>query len=130
MLEEAGYQVGYTGKPWGPGNWEISGRKRNPAGPGFNKHKMKEQTLDGIRDLDYAANFKDFFEQRDVEKPFCFWYGCFEPHRRYEKGSGLKVGKRLEDVDVPAFLPDTPEIRSDILDYLVLFIFSTYRTFV
>ncbi len=24
---------------------------------------------------------------------------------------------RLEDVQVPAFLPDTPEVRSDILDY-------------
>ena len=32
VLEENGFFVGYTGKPWGPGNWEISGRKQNPAG--------------------------------------------------------------------------------------------------
>lgn len=29
LLEEAGYYIGYTGKGWGPGNWKISGRRRN-----------------------------------------------------------------------------------------------------
>lgn len=56
-------------------------------------------------------------KQRPADKPFCFWYGATEPHRSYEKGIGLKSGKKLEDVVVPPFLPDTPEIRSDILDY-------------
>ena len=31
----------------------------------------------------------------------------------------MKAGKKLADVKVPAFLPDTPEVRSDILDYCV-----------
>ena len=31
ILEEAGYFVGYTGKGWGPGDFEVSGRKRNPT---------------------------------------------------------------------------------------------------
>ena len=35
FLEAAGYFVGQTGKAWGPGNWEVSGRVRNPAGPAF-----------------------------------------------------------------------------------------------
>src|SRR5690606_32987578 len=52
-------------------------------------------------------------------KPFCFWYGASEPHRVFEKGSGLKAGKKLEDVVVPSFLPDTEEVRSDLLDYAV-----------
>jgi uncharacterized sulfatase len=29
----------------------------------------------------------------------------------------LAAGKRLEDADVPPFLPDAPEVRSDLLDY-------------
>jgi arylsulfatase A-like enzyme len=33
------------------------------------------------------------------------------------KGSGLKAGLRLEDVVVPPYLPDMPEVRSDMLDY-------------
>ena len=118
LLEKAGYFVGYTGKGWGPGNWKISGRTRNPAGPVFSKHKNKPP-FKGISNNDYAANFKDFLAQRPKDQPFCFWYGATEPHRGYEKGSGLKSGKKLADVVVPPFLPDTPEVRSDILDYCV-----------
>lgn len=118
LLEQAGYVIGYTGKPWGPGNWEASGRTRNPAGPEYNELRNKPP-FKGIRDTDYAANFVEFMGQRPAGQPFCFWYGGSEPHRGFEEGSGLKSGKKLEDVVVPAFLPDTPEIRSDILDYLV-----------
>ncbi|MBN2327471.1 MAG: sulfatase [Candidatus Omnitrophica bacterium] len=116
LLEEAGYWVGYTGKPWGPGNWKDAGRPRNPAGPSFDNHKLKPPA-EGISNKDYSANFEDFMKQRPAGKPFCFWYGATEPHRSYQKGIGLKSGKKLEDAVVPPFLPDTPEIRSDILDY-------------
>jgi uncharacterized sulfatase len=37
LLEQAGYFVGMTGKGWGPGNWEVSGRARNPAGTDFSR---------------------------------------------------------------------------------------------
>lgn len=116
LLEKNGYFIGGTGKLWSPGNYEASGRTRNPAGPIFSKHKLKPP-FKGIRDNDYARNFVDFMEQRPKDKPFCFWYGSSEPHRVFEKGAGLKSGKKLEHVKVPTFLPDTPEIRSDILDY-------------
>ncbi len=116
LLEANGYAVGFTGKGWGPGNWKISGRTRNPAGPEFHKEKLSPPTT-GISANDYAANFKDFLATRTNGQPFYFWYGGQEPHRDYEKGSGLKAGKKLADVIVPPFLPDTPEVRSDILDY-------------
>ncbi|MEQ8789264.1 MAG: sulfatase [Pirellulaceae bacterium] len=119
MLERAGYFVGYTGKGWGPGNWRISGRERNPAGPDYSQIKSKEDLPAGINKNDYAANFAAFLKDRPTGKPFCFWYGATEPHRSFEKGIGLKRGKKLEDADVPAFLPDTPEVRSDLLDYCV-----------
>lgn len=117
LLETAGYWVGYTGKGWGPGNFAASGRKRNPAGPAFQKRKLKSPP--GIRNTDYAANFADFLEQRPNGQPFCFWYGGSEPHRTFKKGIGLEQGKNLADVVVPDFLPDVPEVRSDILDYCV-----------
>ena len=118
ILESAGYFVGYTRKGWGPGNWEISGRTRNPAGNPFNSETL-EPPFNGIANNDYSANFAEFLGQRPEGQPFCFWYGASEPHRVFEKGSGLKSGKRLEDVDVPDFLPDTKEVRSDLLDYAV-----------
>jgi len=98
ILEEAGYYVGYARKGWGPGRVEGSGRTRNPAGPQF-------------------RSFEEFHKSIPADKPFCFWFGSQDPHRPYEKDSGLKSGKRIEDVVVPPYLPDTPEIRSDMLDY-------------
>ncbi len=118
LLEQVGYFVGYTGKPWGPGNWKASGRKRNPAGPAYNK-KRNVPPAKGINRNDYAENFKDFLSKKPKNKPFCFWVGGTEPHRSYQKGIGLKMGKKLKNVEVPPFLPDTKEIRSDLLDYAV-----------
>ncbi|RPI28453.1 MAG: heparan N-sulfatase [Acidobacteria bacterium] len=117
-LEKAGYQVGFTGKAWGPGNWQISGRKRNPAGVDFSSART-EPPSPRIGQIDYAANFEAFIKQRSANQPFCFWYGAQEPHRQYDPGSGRRAGKRLEDVEVPKFLPDTEQVRSDILDYLL-----------
>jgi N-sulfoglucosamine sulfohydrolase len=114
-LEDHGYFVGFTGKGWAPGNWKTSGRTRNPAGPAFQQRKMPSPP--GISRNDYAANFSNFLKQRPDDKPFSFWFGASEPHRSFKKGIGLENGMKLADAVVPAFLPDTKEIRSDILDY-------------
>ena len=98
LLEAGGYTVGYSGKGWGPGRFEPGGRTRNPAGTQF-------------------KNFDDFIERRPGGSPFCFWFGSTDPHRPYEPGSGAKGGLDAKSVAVPGFLPDTPEVRDDILDY-------------
>ncbi len=117
LLQNAGYFTGLTGKGAGPCNFNDAGWPHNPAGPAFDKRKL-QQPLPGINRNDYAANFDDFLSARPKDAPFCFWYGGQEPHREYSPGLGLRSGKRLEDATVPPFLPDTPEVRSDILDYL------------
>ncbi|MBD3384633.1 sulfatase-like hydrolase/transferase [candidate division KSB1 bacterium] len=121
LLQESGYELGYTGKGWGPGNWQYNGREMNPAGPAFD---AKKGTTDkrgylSISNIDYAENLRQFLTRRDSAKPFHFWYGSKEPHRRYAQGSGRRAGKRIDDVQVPYFLPDTEEIRNDILDYML-----------
>jgi N-sulfoglucosamine sulfohydrolase len=116
LLEAAGYWVGHTYKGWGPGSIEAGGRKRNPAGPAFNE-KTCQPLTQRMSKNDYTANFADFLARKPGDAPFCFWYGAKEPHRAYEAGSGLKHGKRLEDVEVPPYLPDCEEVRSDLLDY-------------
>jgi len=115
ILENAGYWVGYTGKGWGPGDWRGTGRLRNPAGTEYNRYQMPAPK--GINGYNYARNFKDFLRQRPEGKPFLFWFGCKEPHRGYSDGIGRQNGKRLADAAVPEFLPDTPIVRSDLLDY-------------
>ena len=98
LLEAAGYVVGFTGKGWGPGRFEPGGRSRNPAGPVF-------------------KNFEEFIKQRAAGAPFCFWFGSDDPHRPYEPGTGARSGLRADRVRVPRFLPDTAEVRNDLLDY-------------
>ncbi len=96
LLAEAGYHVGLQGKGWGPGL--ARQRPHNPAGKAY-------------------RSFEQFLDEVPADKPFCFWFGSLNPHRPYAPGSGLKAGKKLEDAVVPPFLPDVPEVRSDLLDY-------------
>ena len=117
ILESVGYHVGYTAKGWGPGNWEVSGRTRNPAGKEYSQIN-DENVPQYIRKTDYAANFEAFLIEREPGQPFCFWYGASEPHRRYQKGIGVENGIDLNKVVVPSFLPDVENVRSDIADYL------------
>ena len=98
LLEEAGYHVGYTRKGWGPGRDDPGGRKRNPAGPRY-------------------KDFRQFLDARAEGKPFCFWFGSTDPHRGYKWQSGVKSGMKLEDVEVPAYFPDSEAVRTDICDY-------------
>jgi N-sulfoglucosamine sulfohydrolase len=96
LLEEGGYEVGCTGKHWGPGKTQSPGRR------------LAGQTF---------ANFPDFMHQRDANKPFFFWLGSLDPHRPYELGSGERQGIDAARIVPPACLPNVPEVRSDIADY-------------
>ena len=119
LLEKSGYIVGLTGKGWGPGDFKtFAKRTRNPAGPSFDALKQQPPAT-GIGNNDYPGNFGEFLRQRDKSKPFCFWMGFQEPHRAYEWNSGVRLGKKLEDVVVPKFFPDTEIVRRDLLDYSV-----------
>jgi uncharacterized sulfatase len=117
LLSGAGYHVGYTGKGWGPGKWDLSGRTRNPAGNKYSEIKRVD-VPEYINQTDYAANFQVFLNERKKNQPFCFWYGATEPHRRYQTGIGKESGITVEKVVVPSFLPDVEEVRDDMADYL------------
>ena len=114
QLADHGYHVGMTGKGWGPGR--AVGWTHNPAGKAYQSRTA--DTPKGIRNTDYAANFEDFLDARTAGQPFCFWYGCSEPHRTYDPGIGKRSGMDLSMVKVPGFLPDSEAVRSDIADYL------------
>ncbi|MBL8220548.1 MAG: sulfatase [Bryobacterales bacterium] len=59
--------------------------------------------------------------EREKGQPFFYVYGPINTHRPWVRGSGRK----LWDIDpdaltgkLPAFMPDVPEVREDIADYL------------
>ena len=111
ILIEGGYEMGSTGKTWAPGLVDTVNRLKNKTltGKYYNTDNESE----------YWKEFQKFLKEKDPGKPFFFWFGTSDPHRPFEKGSGLASGKRLEDVDVPPYLPDTEIVRSDFLDYAV-----------
>lgn len=98
LEEEAGYFTGYTRKGWGPGDNEVGGRDRPPTGPSF-------------------SDFERFLNDRPEGAPFCFWFGSQDPHRGYSDGLREEEGIDPDEVEVPPYLPDAPEVRRDIADY-------------
>ena len=98
ILEKSGYHVGYTRKGWGPGKIEVGGRNQNPAGKKY-------------------ENFDQYLLEREENEPLCFWFGSYDPHRVYEKGSGKNSGIDIKRIDVPDFFPTTDIVKNDIADY-------------
>lgn len=118
-LGEKGYFVGMTMKGWAPGVANnAAGKPRQMAGKPFNARKLVPPTK-GISANDYAANFEDFLAAAPKGQPWCFWFGCVEPHRGYEYGTGVaKGGKDTADLPgVPGYWPDNETVRNDMLDY-------------
>ena len=116
LLADVGYHVGFVGKPWAPGDWKAGGLTRHPNGKQYSA-KLEADPPIGINRHDYDANFADFLADRRKGAPFLFWYGCTEPHREYDEGIGRRSGLQQRRVVVPPYLPDSAEVRSEILDW-------------
>ncbi|NND05667.1 MAG: sulfatase [Saprospiraceae bacterium] len=136
MLEDHGYHIGFTYKVWSPGQPKDAGHggvraKYEPAGRRFcqfsqQTKKMveigksvaaaKEVLLDEVR-----TNFQAFLEANLSDKPFCYWFGPTNTHRKWIAGSGEAFWSIDPDQlkgQMPPFLPDVDEVREDFSDYL------------
>ncbi len=116
LLEDAGYHTGFVGKGWAPGDWRAGGLTRHPLGTEY-ADRAEADPPRGIDTRDYAANFQDFLADRPEGAPFFFFFGATEPHRDYDPGIGERSGLDPAAVRVPPYLPDAPEVRSELLDY-------------
>ncbi len=98
LLAQAGYLVGFS---------------RKGAEP--SKHLFRGNDPFGKR----YQNFAQFLSARKSNQPFCYWYGAGEPHRPYPWRSGELKGMEIAKNDIPEWLPDAPDIRTDIGDYFL-----------
>ncbi len=136
LLRDAGYHIGKSYKVWSPGTpadapfgeqqyaYEKAGRMPNNfseetekllAG-GLTVAAAREKILDQVR-----GNFDAFLADRKAGQPWLYFFGTTTTHRTWIKGSGKKhwgIEPEALKGKMPAFLPDVPEVREDVADYL------------
>jgi arylsulfatase A-like enzyme len=136
LLRDAGYHIGETYKVWSPGApvdapfgagkhaYEKAGALPNNFSENVTKMIGEGQLLDAAREKIYAqvkGNFEAFLADRKPGQPWLYWFGPTTTHRRWIKGSGKKLWGIEPDSlkgKLPPFLPDAPEVREDVADYL------------
>ena len=114
ILARHGYQVGRTGKGWGPGSHAQLGIPSDSLGRTFMSEEIPDPPEE-VRATDYAANFDRFLESLDPQRPFFFWAGIIEPHEpsgpTNYKLLEKEFGVTLDQVSLPPFLEDTEANR-------------------
>ncbi len=135
LVRDAGYHIGKTYKVWSPGSpvdapyghrdhvYQQGGSRFNQfsqtlqrlTNAGKSLDEAKQELLDEVR-----TNFRTFLEDRKDGRPFCYWFGPTNVHRKWVQGSG----KKYWDIDpddlkgkMPPFLPDVHTVREDLADY-------------
>lgn len=136
LLKAGGYHIGKSWKVWSPGSpadapfgrqehaYQEVGRRINGFSQAVTNLAKSGQEIDDAKQLlldEVRVNFQKFLADQNEEQPFCYWFGPTNVHRKWIKGSG----KDLWGIDpdglegkMPPFLPDVPEVRQDLADYM------------
>jgi N-sulfoglucosamine sulfohydrolase len=136
LLRDGGYHIGKSYKVWSPGTPADApfGRQRyayQKAGGAPNNFSEqvttmvksgatvsagRERLLSQVR-----SNFTAFLADGQSGRPWLYWFGPTTTHRTWIKGSGKQLWGIEPDSlkgKLPAHLPDVPEVREDVADYL------------
>jgi N-sulfoglucosamine sulfohydrolase len=136
LLRDAGYHIGKSYKVWSPGTpadapfggqqhaYEKSGRASNNFSEEVTARVASGKSVAAARDellAEVRGNFDAFLADRKPGQPWHYFFGTTTTHRKWIKGSGKKLWGIEPDAlkgKMPAFLPDVPEVREDVADYL------------
>jgi N-sulfoglucosamine sulfohydrolase len=136
LLHEGGYQIGKSYKVWSPGSpadapfggqkygYEKAGSLPNRFSGAVTKMVAEGEPLEAARERVLAqvrGNFDAFLADSKPGKPWLYFFGPTTTHRKWVKGSGKKLwGIEPESLKgrMPSCLPDVPEVREDMADYL------------
>ena len=99
-LRKAGYYTASAGK------WHLG----SAATARFDRVRKEVGVSSG------AAFWLPTIRERPRDRPFFIWLASNDAHLPHEKGT-IPEPYRLEDVRVPAVMPDLPEIRADLALY-------------
>jgi len=136
LLRDAGYHIGKSYKVWSPGTpadapfggqqfaYEKAGRAPNNFSEEATRMILQGKSVAEARETILAqvrGNFDAFLAGRKTGQPWLYWFGPTTTHRTWIKGSGKKLwGLDPESLlgKLPQALPDVPEVREDVADYL------------
>ena len=99
ILKDRGYHIGFTYKVWSPGNASVCAllvARALPTAHGghfnqFSRFVSQQNDIEAGKQLLYnevRGNFRDFLKARPAGKPFCYWCGPTNVHRKWIAGSG------------------------------------------
>jgi N-sulfoglucosamine sulfohydrolase len=139
LLKASGYTIGKSFKMWSPGApgdapygrqahaFQTAGGRHNDFSESVTTLLHEGRSLADARAAMVAevrGNFAAFLKshaETAAASPWLYTFGPTTTHRGWVKGSG----KKLWGIDpdslrgrLPAFLPDVPEVREDVADYL------------
>jgi N-sulfoglucosamine sulfohydrolase len=118
-LRAAGYWCGAAGK------WHLGESAKKhfhvvkeadpsgfqlPTGPDGKPGAMVAADPSGCRD------WLPLVKERPQDRPFLLWLAALDPHRDYQRDI-IEKPHRAEDVRVPPYLPDAPEVRDELALY-------------
>lgn len=104
LLKEAGYHTMLIGKSHGTNDAAV-------------KKKFDDlKQIDGTKPWEMGNMWIDALNRRPKDKPFFLWAASIDPHRPYNQGT-CPYTHKPEDVIVPPYLPDIPEMRKELAEY-------------
>lgn len=136
LRDQGSYHIGKSYKVWGPGTpgdapydqkkhaYEAAGGRINQFSQHMTTLVAKGSTIEAAREEllnEVRENFRAFLADQKEGQPFCYWYGPTNVHRKWIRGSGKALWQINPDElkgMMPPFLPDVPEVREDLADYL------------
>ncbi len=123
LLKDAGYWTAAAGK-WHLGNevkdrfdriWEVdTSGFQLPSGKAAESGKFKETAIGDAKSG--CADWLNALNARPKDQPFFLWLAALDPHRPYDEGI-LENPHSVDDVQLPPYVPDTPEVRKDMALY-------------
>lgn len=129
LLDSAGYHVGMAYKTLRmeslPGSHNYSQFGLPEGCCHFSERTMEAEDMKAKGEAIFAAVRKDFeaciSKADELGQPFFFMSGPHNTHRPWVRGFGKAYwGIEPDDLKgkLPAYMPDVPEIREDLADYL------------
>lgn len=112
LLRDAGYWTAAAGK------WHLGSEVRNRFHVVKDAGQLRQAnaSMPGGGDISGAEQWVETLRERPRDQPFFLWLAAFDPHRDYRAGA-VAPPHRAEDIVVPPYLPDVPEVRGDLALY-------------